>query len=468
MATTVCKACGKTIDDEFNLCPYCGTKVNKCPSCGKRLEDGFKLCPYCGVTLGAAILPQSDGLFDFGSEDVSALDIEAGLDRQLALQEKEELARVYLIRKKYAEAKAIYEERLTQNPTDAFAYVGLIRVESKNYTVFEGANIDEAIRVAKEISRTQNLAEFDADYAAYDAKRKKYFADKKAEQLRLAEEKRKAEEARIAEEKRKAEAAKKAEEARKAEEKRKAEAAKKAEEAKNLAERQKFLATWEISGTTLKKYKGKDSKVVIPKEVTVIYTEAFSGNKTLTSVVIPATVTTIGKRAFSGCENLTSVTLSNGLKIIGEEAFLYCKKLQSIVLPNSVTTVFRGAFKYCESLKSVALSNAMTSLSDCAFSGCSELKAVALPRSVRAVGNNAFEGCRNLQAVELGNVATIGDFAFADCSCLKSVSLPESVVSVGDCAFADCDALTTIWNRSSREFKTLNSLPKQVRVIRRF
>lgn len=93
---------------------------------------------------------------------------------------------------------------------------------------------------------------------------------------------------------------------------------------------------------------------------------------------------------------------------------------------------------------------------------------MALPRSVRAVGNNAFEGCRNLQAVELGNVATIGDFAFADCSCLKSVSLPESVVSVGDCAFADCDALTTIWNRSSREFKTLNSLPKQVRVIRRF
>ena len=51
----ICKSCGKSVGNDFKLCPYCGNKLEEnainekvCKSCGKTIKSDFQLCPYCG------------------------------------------------------------------------------------------------------------------------------------------------------------------------------------------------------------------------------------------------------------------------------------------------------------------------------------------------------------------------------------------------------------------------------------
>lgn len=47
-----CFNCGKGIKKEFDVCPYCGSKVkSQCGSCGKTVESSWQICPYCANKL---------------------------------------------------------------------------------------------------------------------------------------------------------------------------------------------------------------------------------------------------------------------------------------------------------------------------------------------------------------------------------------------------------------------------------
>ena len=44
-----CPSCGKTVDKQYALCPYCGTKLKStCNKCNTPIENGWKICPSCG------------------------------------------------------------------------------------------------------------------------------------------------------------------------------------------------------------------------------------------------------------------------------------------------------------------------------------------------------------------------------------------------------------------------------------
>jgi len=44
-----CRSCGKLLQEEFNVCPYCGERLRKiCVQCSRELEEEYKACPYCG------------------------------------------------------------------------------------------------------------------------------------------------------------------------------------------------------------------------------------------------------------------------------------------------------------------------------------------------------------------------------------------------------------------------------------
>ena len=58
-----------------------------------------------------------------------------------------------------------------------------------------------------------------------------------------------------------------------------------------------------------------------------------------TDVVISDGVTSIGDRAFSECTRLTSVIIPEGVTNIGEYAFSKCAGLKSITIPESVTSI---------------------------------------------------------------------------------------------------------------------------------
>lgn len=49
-ATKSCSRCGRGVNAEFKLCPYCGYELRpkSCQGCGKEVIPEFKFCPHCG------------------------------------------------------------------------------------------------------------------------------------------------------------------------------------------------------------------------------------------------------------------------------------------------------------------------------------------------------------------------------------------------------------------------------------
>ncbi len=46
----LCPGCGRKVQQDFILCPYCHTKLKKvCNSCGRLLHLSWEICPYCGA-----------------------------------------------------------------------------------------------------------------------------------------------------------------------------------------------------------------------------------------------------------------------------------------------------------------------------------------------------------------------------------------------------------------------------------
>jgi predicted amidophosphoribosyltransferase len=47
-----CPQCGKPVEEEWQVCPYCGTGLaSECPECGKATEPDWVACPFCGAAL---------------------------------------------------------------------------------------------------------------------------------------------------------------------------------------------------------------------------------------------------------------------------------------------------------------------------------------------------------------------------------------------------------------------------------
>ena len=51
-ATTPCPECGYPTQEDFVLCPRCGTELlTACPECHRAVETGWVRCAYCGADL---------------------------------------------------------------------------------------------------------------------------------------------------------------------------------------------------------------------------------------------------------------------------------------------------------------------------------------------------------------------------------------------------------------------------------
>lgn len=100
-------------------------------------------------------------------------------------EEKQKKAKILCIQKRFKEAKELYDSFIADDILDMDGYMGYIRISTKNYKIFEGAEIDEAIQVAKDVCGEDDLSQFDSDYQKYCEKRKLYFANLQAEKRRL-------------------------------------------------------------------------------------------------------------------------------------------------------------------------------------------------------------------------------------------------------------------------------------------
>ena len=123
-----------------------------------------------------------------------------------------------------------------------------------------------------------------------------------------------------------------------------------------------------MDNSTLVKYEGDDTGVVIPDGVTSIGDRAFSECTRLTSVIIPEGVTNIGEYAFSKCAGLKSITIPESVTSIDAWAFSECTGLTDMTIPESVTRYRNtslcafGAIQHCERKRTTSLRLAATPL----------------------------------------------------------------------------------------------------------
>ncbi|MBV8199606.1 MAG: zinc ribbon domain-containing protein, partial [Acidobacteria bacterium] len=55
-----CPTCGREIEADFIVCPYCRTQfARRCTNCERALRLGWAVCPYCANEVGTAPLTRS-------------------------------------------------------------------------------------------------------------------------------------------------------------------------------------------------------------------------------------------------------------------------------------------------------------------------------------------------------------------------------------------------------------------------
>ena len=128
-------------------------------------------------------------------------------------------------------------------------------------------------------------------------------------------------------------------------------------------------------------------------------TYGFNFPKCVTEIIIPKGITTIDKNVFSGYPNLQTIIIPEGVTSIGSYAFSYCSGLTSITIPESVTTIGNYAFYGYSSLTSIAIPNSVTSIGNSAFGGCSSLTSITIPNGVTSISNYAFNYCTSLKTI---------------------------------------------------------------------
>jgi len=213
-------------------------------------------------------------------------------------------------------------------------------------------------------------------------------------------------------------------------------------------------------------YTGNDDMLVLPENYNgsnyQIARKAFYYNKTLTQITIPKSVTLIGLDAFTGCYslvevyNLSDLSLWAGATVPdqdgdGRVAF-YARAIHTTLDEPSIIEKHNG-FVFMELEDIVYLVRALGDSTEIilpdsyhgksyeiyehAFYRNKTIEKITFSNGVTAIGDYAFYSCDNLSDIVLtDSLVTIGEHAFADCYSLKTMSIPNSVKNVGWEAFS--------------------------------
>ena len=253
-----------------------------------------------------------------------------------------------------------------------------------------------------------------------------------------------------------------------------------------------------VSGV-LKKYRGKDSNVIIPNGVEKIGKKAFKGCKNITSIIISDDVTEIEEYAFYKCASLKSVTFGKSAKIINTYSFFNCESLTEVTIESEslsnpfvlydkykksniksiLKSINSGVFFGCNKLKTVKYGKHVRNIDFHIFRNCPNIEEYivdeknvffssiygviysmdksklikypigkkcdnfVVPNYVTEVSDRAFYGCKGLTTVTIES-ESIGDYAFCGCEELKSVKFGNGVKKIGTHAFSDCKKLAGV------------------------
>lgn len=201
-----------------------------------------------------------------------------------------------------------------------------------------------------------------------------------------------------------------------------------------------------------------ETKIVLPKSVKRIGTNAFNGSNVImevptdskleylgdyalagskiTSFYLPSSITYLGEYALSDT-NLSTITYADGaFKDEIPNGFFNKTKLVSFNIPSTVKRIGDAAFKGCSTLK--YLGSSTTEVADGTF---------YIPESVEEIGFEAFINLKNVLEVKFAknsNLKVIGESAFEGLEKITTISLPDSLERIEKDAFKKCKVLNEV------------------------
>lgn len=181
-----------------------------------------------------------------------------------------------------------------------------------------------------------------------------------------------------------------------------------------------------------------------------LYLYVYPAQKADISFTVPETVKTIGQYAFYDNSYLTSIVVGKNVTSIYSEAFCGLPKLSKITLPfigtseknsGNFGTVFGGSNPYNDNnpihsdvLKYVTILGGV--LSSYSFQNCSSIEELTLPAVPSELPYACFSGCSQLKKLTFAQIgATTQDGALA---------LPEGIESIESSAFSGCKNITSV------------------------
>ena len=144
-----------------------------------------------------------------------------------------------------------------------------------------------------------------------------------------------------------------------------------------------YIGSYAFSGIELEEF-------IIPPKVSKIISNVINSSK-ITKLKIPKSVTQVYSDAFSGCKNLEEVEFEEGKITIPSNIFGGCKNLKKVIIPNSIKSIGAMSFENCISLSEIILPENLKEINYDAFKGCTNLKSVTIPKSVTSMAKGIFD-----------------------------------------------------------------------------
>lgn len=176
--------------------------------------------------------------------------------------------------------------------------------------------------------------------------------------------------------------------------------------------------TYESEGSTLLKYWGSRSELLILPFYTSIADRAFAENNIVEVISVPNMVQKFGYGVFQDCTSLRTVELRNGLEEIGSLCFAGCTNLKSISLPDTLVTLHNDAFAN-SALETIRIPEGVSAISPYTFVG-TPLKEATLT-TVKRIENGAFKNCDRLERIIIQDLEYVAPNAFEGCSRLSEI-----------------------------------------------
>ena len=187
--------------------------------------------------------------------------------------------------------------------------------------------------------------------------------------------------------------------------------------------------------------------------------QLFINGKCLEHLVVPESVTKINAHAFRNMKYLKSIELHSGFKSIGSNAFYACPSLKTIKVDSletwlNIEFTDSASIPYLpdkvlvvngETVTDVVIPDGITEIKPYAFYYFKNITTVKLGKDVTSIGNYAFSYCSSLRYIEFNSVLeSVGQWAFVECTSLTELRLPDTVKTIGNCAFQNCTGITVV------------------------